>query len=189
MKDFIKTKAVGHVKIYDAETKQLIQEKTNAIHPQNLALVIARGLSRDSSGFISKLVFGNGGTFLNSSDQIVYRPPNTVGASTLYNQTYEVLVDDQNVSTPSSNSVVSAASPLPAITSIVTITAELSANEPAGQAVSDNITVDPNSNFMFDELGLMTDDGLLLSHLVFSPFEKTANRAFLIEYTLTISVS
>jgi hypothetical protein len=36
---------------------------------------------------------------------------------------------------------------------------------------------------------LKAADGSLLTHLVFSPFEKTANRAFLIIYTLTISVS
>jgi hypothetical protein len=71
----------------------------------------------------------------------------------------------------------------------VTVVALLGASEPAGQAVADNITTDPESLFVFDELGLKTADGLLLSHLVFSPIEKTANRAFIITYTLTISVS
>ena len=71
----------------------------------------------------------------------------------------------------------------------MTVVAQLGASEPAGQATADNTTVDPNALYVFDELGLKTADGLLLSHLVFSPIEKTSNRAFNITYTLTCSVS
>jgi hypothetical protein len=190
MKEFenFRIKVNGHVQIKDSDGNVLLDKK-NAIHPQNMATVIARGLSRDADGYIYKLCFGNGGTFFNSSGQIVYRPPNTIGTADLYNLTYEVNVDDQSTGTPVTNSVTSSASPSPAITSIVTITTQLNANEPAGQAVQDNVTVDPESLFTFDEIGLKSPDGLLLSHLVFNPFEKTGNRAFLITYTLTISVS
>jgi hypothetical protein len=154
-----------------------------------MALIIARALSRDENGGIFKLCFGNGGTFFNSSNQIVYRPPNTTGAATLYNETYFVQVDDQSVGTPPTNSVVSSPSPDPAITSVITITAQLNANEPAGQAAADNITTNPNAPYVFDEIGLKSFDDLLLTHIIFSPYEKTANRAFLFTYTLTISVS
>src|SRR5574343_570246 len=179
MKDSIKAEVIGHVQVIDAKTKEVVVDKKNAIHPQNMALVIAKALARDSGGYIYKMCFGNGGTFFNSSNKIVYRPPNTVGLADLYNVTYEVQVDEQSVGTPSTNSVVAAPSPSPAITSIITITAQLNANEPAGQAVADNVTTDAEAPFMFDEVGLKTVDGELLSHLVFSPFEKTANRAFL----------
>lgn len=189
MKDQVQINVDGMVKIQDAVTRQVVFQKSNAVHPQNMALALARALSRDSNGSVFKLSFGNGGTFFNTGGDIVYRPPNTIGAADLYNMTYEVQVDEQTVGTPPTNSVVSSASPSPAITAVVTVTAQLNANEPAGQAVADNITVDPEAPYVFDEIGLKTADNLLLSHLVFSPFEKTANRAFLITYTLTISVS
>lgn len=189
MKQKFEVSVKGRVTIRDAATGEIVLEKDNAVHPQNMALVIARGLARETNGSIFKLGFGNGGTFFNTGGQIVYRPPNTIGAADLYNETYSVQVDEQSVGTPVTNSVTSAPSPNPAITSVVTVTAQLSASEPAGQAVADNITVDPESLYTFDEVGLKTEDDLLLSHLIFSPIEKTANRAFLITYTLTISVS
>jgi len=191
MRDKAHLQIDGHLQVLDAETRELLLDKHNAIHPQNMAMMMAKAISRDTavSPGVFQLCFGNGGTFFNSSNQIVFRPPNTVGASTLYNQTYAVQVDDQAIGTPSTNSVIASPSPAPAITSIVTVTAQLAANEPAGQATSDNVTTNPNSLFMFDEVGLKASDGTLLTHLVFTPFEKTANRAFLIIYTLTISVS
>ena len=189
MNDLMNVRILGHVNIRDSVTGALVMAKTNAVHPQHMAIAIARSLARDSNGSIFKMCFGNGGTFFNSSQQIVYRSPNTIGETDLYNLTYEVLVDEQDSNTPVTNSVFSSVSPSPAITSIVTIVAELGASEPAGQATADNTTTNPESFFMFDEIGLKTADGLLLSHLVFSPIEKTSNRAFIITYTLTISVS
>ena len=179
----------GHVLIKDIESGEVVLDAHNEIHPQNMASVVARALARDDNGSIHSMYFGNGGTFINSSGTIVYRPPNTIGASNLYNPTYSVLVDEQIAGTPVSNSVTSASSPSPAITSVVTIVAQLNANEPAGQASGDNVTTDPDAPYIFDEIGLKTQDGLLLTHMVFNPFEKAGNRAFLITYTLTISVS
>lgn len=182
-------RVIGDVCIRDADTSEVLREKRNAIHPENMALAIARSLSRNDNGFVYKMSFGNGGTFLNSSNKIIFRSPNTLGASNLYNPTYEVIVDAKTEGAPQTNSVIPSQSPSPSITSVVTVTCILSANEPAGQSISSNLTNDPNSTFFFDELGLKTADGLLLSHLIFTPIEKTANRAFLITYTLTISVS
>jgi len=192
MKERFQVKVKGHVTVRDLETDKILVDQHNAIHPQNMAIVIARSLARDTVNTpgIYSMSFGNGGTFFNSSNVLIYRPPNTIGQSaSLYNETYSVVVDDQAVGHPPANSVTYAQSTNPAITSIVTVIAELGAGEPYGQAPADNLTVDPNAPFMFDEIGLKSSDGLLLSHLVFSPFEKTANRAFQITYTLTISVS
>jgi hypothetical protein len=183
-------KAHGHIRIVDAVTKELVMDEDNAVHAQNMALALARSFAHDDSGSIFGLGFGNGGTFYNSSNVINYRSPNVIGVdATLYNQTYAVQVDDQAAGTPSTNSVVALPSPAPAVTASIIVTAYLGASEPAGQAVSDNITVDPEADFVFDELGLMTEDGVLLTHCIFSPVEKTANRSFLITYTLTVSVS
>lgn len=180
---------VGHVRIQDAETGEVVCERKNAIHPKNMALAIARSLSRNGNGYVFKMSFGNGGTFLNSSGRIIFRSPNTLGSADLYNATYEVIVDSKTDGAPSTNSVVPSESPSPSITSVVTITCVLGANEPAGQESTSGSNTNPNSTFFFDEIGLKTSDGLLLTHLVFTPIEKTANRAFLITYTLTVSVS
>jgi len=182
----------GHVKITDKLTGEVLRDQDNAIHPQNMATVIARGLSHESNAWVYGMALGNGGTHINSSLDIVYLPPNTTGTSaTLYNETYSQIIDGQNASVSAGDSVVSAASPSPAITSIVTCTMEITPDEPSGQATSDDITTNPDSTYTFDELGLISQDSppLLLSHLIFSPVEKTANRSILITYTLTISVS
>ena len=179
----------GRILIHDILTGELILDAKNAIHPRNMALIVARSLAREDNGYIQKIAFGNGGTFRNSAGALVYKTPNVLGSSaTLYNQTYQILVDELTAGTPATNSVKALASPAPALTSLVVVTFKLAANEPAGQAVSDNLS-NTTTPFTFDELGLISNDGLLLSHLVFSPIEKTANRAWQHTYTITVSVS
>lgn len=189
MNQSLQLKAVGRLLVTDHSTGEVVLQKNNAIHPQNLALTVARALAQETNGSIYKMCFGNGGTFLNSSSQLNYRSPNTIGAADLYNQTYEVIVDDFAVGCPPSNSVVALPSPPPSIISLIVVTAVLSANEPTGQAVTDGVTVDPEADFVFDELALKTENDLLLTHMVFSPIEKTANRALLFTYTIDISLA
>lgn len=186
------TKVVGHVLVQDANTNEVLLDKNNAIHPQNMARVIARALANEDNAYIFKMILGNGGTHIDAGLNITYLEPNTVGTTaSLYNKTYEEIIDDTHVNVGIGNSVISAASPDPAITSVVTATLELSSDEPAGQAPSDGETTDPDSTFTFDELALVTADSpeLMLSHIIFSPIEKSANRSIIITYTLTISVS
>ncbi len=183
-------KAHGHVHIKDAVTGEVVMDEDNAVHAQNMALALAQSFAHDTNGCIFTMAFGNGGTFYNSSNVLNYRSPNVIGTdATLYNQTYAVQVDDQAAGSPSTNSVVALASPAPSISALIIVTAYLSASEPAGQAVADNITVDPEAQFVFDEIGLQTEDGRLLTHCIFNPVEKTANRSFMVTYTLTVSVS
>lgn len=188
-KDLCKLNFHGHVKIVDRDSGQVLLDQDNAIHPQNMALAIARALAHEDNGYFFSLHFGNGGTFFNTSQQLVFKSPNTVGAADLYNETYSEQVDEQEVGTPVTNSVVAAPSPAPATTALIITTCELDASEPSGQAPDDVTTTDPEDDFVFDELGIKSEDNLLLTHLVFSPIEKTANRAFLITYTITVSVS
>ena len=190
METNFKTQIIGHVHAEYSDNGEVVLDKFNAVHPQNIARVLARGLANEPNHQIFKFALGNGGTYIDSTSSIVYNSPNTIGQdANLYNVTYEEIVDDANSSVGLGNSVISQAAPSPAISSIVICTIQLSANEPAGQAATDGVTTDPNSAFTFDELGLKTVDGLLLSHIVFNPIEKNAQRELIISYTLTVSVS
>ena len=195
-------KFVGHVKIVDKATGEVVLDKYNAIHPQNMARVIAKGLSNESNHQIYYFALGNGGTYTDASGNIVYLSPNTTETSaTLYNETYAEIVDDANAGVGSGNSVVSSSAVAPDISSLVVCTITLAANEPSAsstnssgasfgaQASTDGTTTNSNAPYMFDELGLKTSDGLLLTHLIFSPIEKNAQREFVLTYTITIAVT
>lgn len=185
-----KTKIKGHVLIKDKNTGEVLCDKFNAVHPQNMAKVLARGLANEPNQQIFQIALGNGGTYIDSTRSIVYNSPNIVGISAdLYNTTYTEVVDDGNSGVGIGNSVISQAAPSPDISSLVICTIQLSANEPAGQATTDGVTTNPDSLYTFDELGLKTIDGLLLSHIVFNPIEKNAQRELIISYTLTVSVT
>lgn len=185
-----KTKIKGHVLIKDKNTGEVLCDKFNAVHPQNMAKVLARGLANEPNQQIFQIALGNGGTYIDSTQSIVYNSPNIVGISAdLYNTTYTEVVDDGNSGVGIGNSVISQAAPSPDISSLVICTIQLSANEPAGQATTDGVTTNPDSLYTFDELGLKTIDGLLLSHIVFNPIEKNAQRELIISYTLTVSVT
>lgn len=210
MQEALTTLVSGHVLIKDDKGNVLI-DKTNAIHPKNMAVAIARGLSNTVNYQIYKLKLGNQGTYIDSSQQIVFRPPNTVGdTADLYNPTYVEVVDEAEQAVGSGNSVTFTT--IPASTNArVIITAVISANEavnrPTDEADSATPTTDPTTDasldpegqFFFDELGLFTKetsgtilDGageLMLSHLIFSPIEHTGSRELTIVYTLTVSVS
>ncbi len=197
----------GHVHIKDGKTGEVLLDKKNAIHNQNMATAIARGLSNTDTAAegthqVFALELGNGGSSVNGLAQITYLPPNVTGTGArLYNQTYYEVVDEQQAGTPAANSVTYQNN-LDG-TSIVIITMTVAAGEPSGQDLSDSPpNPDFEAEFAFDELGLFTfgstgtftdtttpSDALMLSHIIFSPILKTANREIVITYTLTVSVS
>ena len=199
----IKTTITTNVHIQDKKTGEVLLDKKNAIHTRNMALAIARGLANEANHQIYKMAFGNGGTYVEAGTgggfQYHYNSPNvTDPAADLYNPTYSEIIDDENVLS-NGNQVVTSAGTI-ANTFLVICTCTLAANEPSGQSTTDgaddtlNSISDTEEPYSFDELGLKTsdlttEDGLLLSHIIFNPIEKTANRELVITYTLTISVS
>lgn len=181
----------GHVLIKDGQTGEVLLDKYNAVHPANLALAIARGLSNSADSQIYNIRLGNGGSAIDLLNLITYLPPNVTGASAgLYNETYDELVDPQDIATPAENSVSYQVNPDVDETALVLVTATIAAGEPAGQDLTDSpANPDPDAQFAFDELGLFTSDDRMLTHIIFSPILKTANRELVITYTLTIAVS
>lgn len=200
MKETLQTTVIGHVLIKD-DSGNVLVDKTNAIHPGNMATAIARGLSNATNYEIFKMKLGNQGTYIDSSQQIVFRPPNTTGATAnLYNPTYVEIVDDSNVGVDAGNSVTFTNVPASTSTRVI-VTCIISANQAVNNPTDDSETpLDPEGDYFFDELGLFTagvgtpsilneTDELMLSHLIFSPIEHTGNRELTIVYTLTITVT
>ena len=93
----------GHVKITD-DLGNVLLDKTNAVHPQNMARVIARALANESHSHIYRIAFGNGGTVTDAAFTTTFNTPNDgqppdvrTWDSRLYNETYSEIIDEGNV--------------------------------------------------------------------------------------------
>lgn len=177
----------GHVLIEDKNTGEVLLDAYNAVHNKNMAIAIARGLSNSPNATIYRIKLGNGGSTINGANNITYQAPRVTGATAdLYTPTYNEII--QTSAGPSENSVSYQENTDPATTTIVICSMTLSAGEPSGQDSSDTAPAS-NTAYAFDELGLFTSDNKLLTHIIFAPILKTANRELVFTYTLTVSVS
>jgi hypothetical protein len=183
----------GHIKIFNPETKEVFVDKRNAIHYENFSIALASGVSNQETGVIAEMVFGNGGSRIDPTGIITYLTPNTSGgAASLYNQTYYKTVDSRN---PNSKDPTRNYMEVRHITgtyySDILISCLLDYGEPTGQSAFDTAT-DQNSQFVFDELGLKSysadgpNEGLLLTHVIFHPVQKSLNRMIQVDYTIRI---
>lgn len=181
----------GHVLIRDSETKEILVNKKNAIHNENMSVALAKSLGNKNDGPIYSMYFGNGGSTVNGLGIITYLPPNTVGATAnLYNPTYFEVVDETRLA-PVDNSITFAHTQN-ALFSDLIINVVLGFGEPAGQSSFDDAT-DTEQEFVFDEIGLKTfnsdpNAGLLLTHVIFNPVQKSLNRSIEVQYTLRIQM-
>ena len=181
----------GHVLISDFETGETLLDKHNAINFENFALAIAKlmgGVQSSGDSFqITKMVFGNGGTVIDSTGAITYRTTKTDTASGgLYNETYTKIVDvtdANNTDVTLNNTEVVEFTGFPY--SDIVVKATLDYSEPASQETLDNNT-SVAGDFAFDEIGLQTQSGIYLSHIIFHPIEKSATRKIQVIYTLSI---
>jgi len=57
--------------------------------------------------------------------------------------------------------------------------------EPSDQQAFDNSTT-MQGTYVFDELGLISSSGKLLTHVIFHPVQKALNRLIQIDYTVRI---
>jgi hypothetical protein len=184
----------GHIKICDVETNEVLLDKCNSIHSENMSIAIANALANTSQGWFSEIAFGNGGASVDPSGVITYLPPNASGPNaSLYNQTYYKVIDASSYSNtnPSVNNVTVRHVPGVTYTDIV-ISCVLDYGEPQGQDAFDN-TVTLTGPYVFSELGIKAwngdtiDQGLLLSHVCFSPIQKSLNRSISVNYTIRIN--
>ena len=186
----------GWIKITDIDTNTVLVDKPNAIHYENFSLALAQSICagplnannvESASGFIRSMAFGNGGTDVSSTGVITYNTPNYTGASAgLYAQTYEKVVNQNfsNNTDPVYNKLTVSHQLGKAYTDIL-VSCLLNYGEPANQQVFDN-TTDYNSAYVFDELGLRSSSGKLLTHVIFHPVQKSLNRLIQIDYTVRV---
>jgi hypothetical protein len=190
-KDTQGTLIQGHIKISDPKSGEVLIDKRNAIHYENMSISLAESLSNAGEGFIYQMAFGNGGTSIDPTGIITYLTPNSTGTNaSLYNQTYTKVVDDRSVNNldPTRNKIETRHVSGTNYTDIL-VTCLLDYGEPSGQDAIDNASSTENL-YVFDELGLVgydpTGTGRLLTHVIFHPVQKSLNRLIQIDYTVRV---
>jgi hypothetical protein len=182
----------GHIKIFDPNSGEVIVDKRNAIHYENISEALANSLANKTVGQIYSMAFGNGGSSVDPTGVITYLPPNTTGQNAnLYNPTYSKVVDDLSASnTDTTRNKLTITHTAGKVYSDILVSCLLDYGEPSGQQAFDNST-DFNGDYVFDELGLKTWNGSatdlrLITHVIFHPVQKSLNRQIQIDYTVRI---
>jgi len=183
----------GHIKIFDPVSKEVYVDKRNAIHYENFSIALAQSISNQNEGSIGEMVFGNGGTRVDPTGIITYLTPNSTGnVAALYNQTYYKTVDARQSYSldPARNFMETRHLSGTAYTDVL-VSCLLDFGEPSDQRAFDNATLSDDA-YVFDELGLKSysssgpNSGLLLTHVIFHPVQKSLNRLIQIDYTIRI---
>lgn len=184
----------GHIKIHDPESGEIYVDKANAIHYENMSEALALSIGNKGLGTIFRMHFGNGGTSVDSTGIITYLPPNNYGLNAdLYNDTFTdstgtlgKVVDDTSAlnTDPDRNNIQIRHTPGLLYTDIF-VTCLMDYAEPVGQQAFDNSST-MEGDFVFDELGLKSADGKLLTHVIFHPIQKSLNRLIQIDYTIRV---
>jgi hypothetical protein len=193
----------GHVKIWDPKTQEVFVSEHNAINPETMTLIIATMLQGNNNSYVYEMHFGNGGLIIDETGNITYNDV-TDNLSTgleagLYNPTYFKVVD--KVDTANNSDIINNNVVVNHITGLnytdLVVTCTLEENEPNADS-DDSLVVSPeeyNGDYIFNELGLKSrgsngkNSGYLLSHIVFDPVQKSANRVIQIVYTLRIRLN
>jgi hypothetical protein len=181
----------GHIKISDPQSGNVLIDKRNAIHYENMSIALAESLANAGQGFVYEMAFGNGGTSVDPTGIITYLTPNSTGTNaSLYNETYTKVVDDRSVNNldPSRNKIETRHVSGTNYTDIV-VSCLLDYGEPEGQDAFDTASSTENA-FVFDELGLKSfsssGNSKLLTHVIFHPVQKSLNRLIQIDYTVRV---
>lgn len=196
--EFLHVNLKGHVTIRtygslddlrDQRDAVTLLDKDNAVHFENASILIARGIADRPDGSIYYMYFGNGGATIDPLGNVVLNPPNITGAADLYNPTYFEAVDDRQ-GAPAGN-MMAVRHVTGTLVSDADIYCVVGINEPFGQNATDTVgSLDLNTQeFSFNEIGLKTQDNLLITHVTFTPVLKDAQRIMEVVYTLVITVN
>jgi len=181
----------GHIKIFDPSSNEVYVNKRNAIHYENISIALAKSIADSGQGFIYQMAFGNGGTAVDPTGIITYLTPNSSGSNaSLYNETFTKVVNDRSSNNidPTRNYIQTRHVSGVNYTDVF-VSCLLDYTEPYGQSAFDTSS-NSNGEFVFDELGLksFSEDGtgMLLTHVIFHPVQKSLNRLIQIDYTVRI---
>jgi len=178
----------GFVKIYDPISGEVIVDKKNQIHYENMSEALAYAISSQGSKFVYSMAFGNGGTSVDTTGVITYLPPNTnTQNSNLYNQTYSKVINQAfpDVNNDVLNNKIEIRHLPGEVYTDILISCRLDYSEPTGQESFDN-SQSLDDTYVFDELGIKSQEGKLLTHVIFHPIQKSLNRLIQIDYTIRI---
>lgn len=194
---------IGHVKIWDPDTKEVFVDKNNAINEETISIVIANLLSNSSKSHIYEMHFGNGGCIIDDTGNITYKDVTVnLQAGTLaglYSPVYFKNVDSSdtlNNLDPEYNNVKMQHTVGLSYSDVV-ITCTLKNSDPGVGEIESNGNLVKNTvvgDMLFNEIGLKSrgpdafNSGYLLSHIVFEPVQKNISRVIQVVYTLRISL-
>lgn len=198
----------GHVTIRDNKTKEVLVDKANAIHFGNISWAISQALSGEDAGHITYIVFGSGGTSVDSAGNIAYRSPNTSNlqdpAAQPYQPTFWKSLTGLNASI---ESIPGTANFSDLKTSVILAFGEPDNVSPEILQDTTDRAATTNDTYVFDELSLYTGTtmgslgttdvggsfdfaptGRMVTHVIFHPVQKAANRELEIEYTIRVQM-
>lgn len=199
----------GFVKIWEPDSGEILLEKHNAVNQEVMSYVIARLLQSSTNEYIAEMHFGNGGVIVDNTGNITYKDVDlnleTGFSASLFNPTYYKVIDtgdSVNNDDITKNKVeVSHVNGLTYTDLVITCT--LNTDQPNADDVGNLVQQTQDSydngnltgNFVFNELGLKSkgqdglNSGMLLTHIVFHPVQKSANRTIQVVYTLRIRIA
>lgn len=194
--DKLASTITGHLKIYEYEDRsqvgsdsgRIVLDQHNDIHKENAAILIARAIANRPNGSIYSMYFGTGGATIDTTGAVLFSSPNVTGAADLNSPVYYEVVDDSQNAPPGNQMNVRHINGT--LFADVEIRCVLDRDEPFGQPTLSNTSgINLNTNgFSFDEIGLKMGDGLLISHLIFTPILKASDRVFEAVYVLRIRI-
>ena len=181
----------GHIKIWDPESGEVLVRRRNAINYENMSIAIASLLTNEAGNsgnhHIATMRFGNGGTTIDGLGTVTYKATNTNSASgALYNQTFSQAVDESVSGSALNGTEINHTSPNTFSDVITTCTLDF--DSVTGEDADDTAT-NMNGTYVFDELAIYSGNNDLLTHVVFHPVQKSANRKIQVIYTLRIRSS
>ena len=149
----------GHIKIHNPESGEILVDKRNAIHYENMSISLAESLANQGQGMVYSMAFGNGGTSVDPTGIITYLSPNSTG----------------HVSGTNYTDIIA--------------TCLLDYGEPSGQDALDNATGSDSLYVFDElglVSYATSGTGRLLTHVIFHPVQKSLNRLIQIDYTVRV---
>lgn len=194
----------GHILIRDKETGEELVKKRNAIHYGNMAYIVAQALNNREDAYIHYMAFGNGATSVDTSGRIIYKTPRVTegyeSGANLYSRTYWKAISGSTENADPSNNKIEI---IPGVSfTDIKCTCTLNYGEPSNQDIFDSSTTN-EGEYIFDELALFTfpsdttlptaeeriNTSTMLTHVVFHPVQKSANRIIEVIYTVRVQLS